>query len=472
MTTVVTVFLRHDGEVLLCRSADTERWDALSRVVGEDERSRVGGEDERSRVGGEGERSRVGPESGFRSEAVEVVTERTELSADDTEQLSLVRRGEPIRLTDSRTVVPFLFDCERRAAVTPSRDTPAKTTTEAVEWTTPTAIRERAATLGLWDAYRAVAPSVETVAADDTHGSASISVRALEVVRDTAAVADDWETVATRAAALCDARPEMAAVQNRVDRVLADSDHQPDAVHDRAVSAIERAVAADERAAERAAELIDGPVLTLSRSGTVRATLSRTTGRVYVAESRPGEEGRSVAAALAETRPVTLLPDAAVAAVLAERPVDTVLVGADTIHPDGRVRNKVGTRTAVAAAAEADVPVCVVTARDKVAPGFTDGEASSRGVTDATADGEASSRGVTDAAADGEVSSSRQSAFETPLGCDAFAPTFDTTPVSAPVVTVVTEDGPVETDGVAAVAAEHARNAAWRRGDSPDGGRE
>jgi translation initiation factor 2B subunit (eIF-2B alpha/beta/delta family) len=453
VTTVVTVFLRHDGEVLLCRSADTERWDALScvvgedersRVVGEDERSRVGGEDERSRVGGEDERSHVGPESGFRPEAVEVVTERTELSADDTGQLSLVRRGEPIRATDSRTVVPFLFDCERRAAVTPSGDTPAKTTTEAAEWTTPTVIRERAATPGLWDAYRAVAPSVETVAADGTHGSAYISVRALEVVRDTAAVADDWETVATRAAALCDARPEMAAVQNRVDRVLADSDHQPDAVHDRAVSAIERAVAADERAAERAAELIDGPVLTLSRSGTVRATLSRTTGRVYVAESRPGEEGRSVAAALAETRPVTLLPDAAVAAVLAERPVDTVLVGADTIHPDGRVRNKVGTRTAVAAAAEADVPVCVVTARDKVAPGFTDGE----------------------------VSSSRQSAFETPSGCDAFAPTFDTTPVSAPVVTVVTEDGPVETDGVAAVAAEHARNAAWRRGDSPDDDRE
>jgi len=193
---VVTVFLRNRGDVLLCRRSDE---------VGS-YRGKWGG------VAGHGEGD---PDAAARTE----IAEETGI---DPESVSLVRRGDPFPVEDAErgtrwVVHPFLFDC-------PTRDVSTNRETDEFKWTSPTAILRRDAVPDLWRSYRAVAPSVESVAADAEHGSAYLSVRALEVLCDRAgevAAADgDWAAVAEVAADLLDARPTMAAVRNRVDRVM------------------------------------------------------------------------------------------------------------------------------------------------------------------------------------------------------------------------------------------------------------
>lgn len=406
MADVVTAFLRNRGEVLLVRRSNAVgtyrgRWGGVSGYVEDDTDDPV--------------------EDAYREVSEEVGVSR--------EALTLARAGDPVRVDDEEgtfTVRPFLFDCSTRE-VTLNEELAAR------EWVPATAMLERETVPKLWAAYRAVGPTVESVRDDDVHGSATVSVRALEVLRDEAAVAASWDAVAGTARDLRDARPGMAAVENRVNRAVAEADRRPEAVRDRAIEAIADAVDADDRAAAAASALLDGPVLTLSRSGTVAAALADRDGPVLVAESVPGGEGRAVAAELAaeSDRAVTLLPDAAVASVLAEREISAALVGADTVLPDGGVVNKVGTRGLALAAANEGIPVYAVAARDKVS---------------------------------GEGEFRPESApFEAPEGVDAYAPLFDRTP--AHLVTVVTEDGPLDADAVREVAAEYRAMAAWDEGE-------
>jgi translation initiation factor 2B subunit (eIF-2B alpha/beta/delta family) len=153
--------------------------------------------------------------------------------------------------------------------------------------------------------------------------------------------------------------------------------------------------------------------------------------RVAVAESRPGGEGVGVAEAFAADRAVTLLPDSAVAHALAAGGVDAVLVGADTVLPDGRVVNKVGTRAALLLADREGVPAVVVAARDKVSP-WVETDLEPRDPA-AVYDGDA------------------------PL--DVLAPTFDVTP--AGVATLVTETGPCTAAAVTALARAARQRGAW-----------
>jgi len=124
--------------------------------------------------------------------------------------------------------------------------------------------------------------------------------------------------------------------------------------------------------AARTAALLpaDGAVLTLSSSSTVRGALlhgaRQRTGRVYVLESRPMQEGHLTAAALARAAiPVTVAVDAA-AAWLAPR-CAMVLLGADSVGDLGVV-NKLGSVAAAEAAHRAGVPVVVATDESKVLP--------------------------------------------------------------------------------------------------------
>lgn len=400
---VVTAFLRNRGEVLLVRRSDAVgtyrgRWGGVSGYVEGDADDPL-------------------------EDAYREVDEEVGVGA---EVLSLARAGDPVGVDDEAgtfTVHPFLFDCSTRE-VTRNEELAAH------EWVPATAILDRETVPKLWETYRAVGPTVESVRDDATRGSAAVSVRALEVLRDEAAVATSWEAVAETARDLRDARPAMAVVGNRVNRVMAEAARDPERVRDRAIDAIAEAAAADDRAAATAAELLDGPVLTLSRSGTVAGALAGYDGPVLVAESVPGGEGRAVARELAEEdhdRDVTLLPDAAVAAALADREVSAALVGADTVLPDGDVANKVGTRALALAAAREGIPLYVVAARDKIA---------------------------------GEGSVHPESAeFDAPGGVDRFAPLFDRTP--ADLVTVVTENGSLDAGATRAVAEEHRALAAW-----------
>lgn len=394
MSETVISFLRADGRMLLARRGSTGgEWDVPVR----------------------------NGEEGFEGTARELARE----CLPDGEA-TLVRTGDPVEVDGSRHH-PFLFDCEPDDAG------------ENAEWVHPTALRHDGTT-GRWRAYRAVSPSIGSVRDDRSHGSAYVSIRALEVLRDRAAEGADWPTVVERATDLLAARPSMAALANRVNRAMfeAGGSRSAAALEDAAKTGIERAAGADRRAAERAAELIEGTVLTLSRSGTVRGALSASEpDRVVVLESRPDCEGTDVAEELAGLLDVTLTLDAAVSHVMPE--IDHVLVGADTVLADGSVVNKVGTRTAAVAAAREGVPLHAVAAVDKVSP-------STEPVLESI-----DRESVTD---------------DDRVGVDC--PLFDRTPPEL-VAGVITEEGVLDADGIEAAASDHERRSRWKGSNGSTG---
>ena len=422
MTSVVTVFLRHRGDVLLLkRSEDVGsypgQWGAVAGHVEHDD-----------------------PVASAREEMEEE-------TGQDADAATLVREGTPFEVEDEERgttwlVHPFLFDVDTREIETNWE------TTEA-DWVAPTAILRRPVVPELWTSYRRVAPTVLSVADDTTHGSAALSVAALEVLRDRAgslAVTGNVEAEEARAKIvevaerLLAARPSMAAVQNRLHRVMHETRpaFSPLAVEGAAHSAIARAVDADHATADRAADLVAGKrVLTLSRSGTVREALRQAdpVPSVVVAESRPAREGIDVAEALVtEERSVTVCTDAAIPPLLADGDIDLVLVGADTVRPSGAVVNKTGTRSAALAASREGIPFYAACAVDKIAA-----EEETRGE-------EGERRAVYDGTADLHVRN----------------PTFDVTPADLVTGGIVTDRRTFPPDEVRAVADEHAQLASWR----------
>ncbi len=436
-THVVTAFLRNRGEILLCRRSDEVgtyqgQWGGVSGYA-------EGDPDEQVRI---------------------EIREETGLDPDD---VSLVRSGRPIEFEDPAldrawAVHPSLFDCETRTIELSEEH-------DAAEWVPPTVLcdpdADREPVPKLWQAYERVAPTVRSIAADDDHGAASLSVRALEVLRDRAGVclreraefgadpASEWDELTELARALLEVRPSMAVLRNRVNRAMADARDETDAddgppggpaVLDATLAGIDRALAADEAAGATAADRIEGTVLTLSRSGTVLDALrAAEPSRVFVAESRPAREGVSVGEVLADDCPVTLHTDAAAAHVLASEPIDWVVVGADTILPDGAVVNKTGTRAVAIAADRAGVPVSVVAATDKVS-------------THETVNLESGDR---TAVYDGEAS------------VDVVNPTFDVTPADC-VTEVLTERGAIAPEEIGTIAAELRATEAWQQASETD----
>lgn len=410
-TRVVTCFLRNRDDVLLLERSETVgtyrgKWAGVSGYV----------------------------EHNPDDSADREIREETGLHEDVT----LVRRGEPFLIEDTEAgetweVNPYLFECDSRSVELNEESTDC-------EWVPPTEILRRDTVPALWTSYDHVAPNVETVAADTDHGSAYVTLRALDVLRDRAGEAAtrntaNWDDLAGLADALLDARPSMAGLANRVNRAMATADERtPAAVETAAQAVIDDALRAGDAVAEAAADRITGAsILTLSRSGTVLATLrAGDPDSVIVAESRPAREGVWVAEELASQTEVTLTTDAAVAHVFATRDVDVLLVGADTLLPDGRVVNKAGTRGAALAAAREDVPVIVATSRDKVA------------TTDAV-HFEAADPG---AVYDGDASLSVEN------------PRFDVTPADL-VSSVITEDSVLAPDDLQTIAEDHRRHENW-----------
>lgn len=388
-TLSVACFLRNRGEILLRR--DDGAWRTVSETTPAD--------------------------SGEERLAV-----ARRLAADVTTDPTLVRAGDPVEADDG-VVAPFLFDCDDRPEG---------------RWVSPPDARDLDAVPWLWPAYLAVAPTVRDVAREPEYGSAYLSVRALAVLRDSAARGASWADLDALAGELVDAQPGMAVLENRVNRVMSDAGRDLGAVVRAAKAEIPRALDADAEAAAAATDLVAGrDVFTVSRSGTVLAALERADpSSVVVTRSATDDEGLSAAEVVSEHTPTTVTIDAAAAHALAERSVDCVLVGADAILPTGGVVNKVGTRAAALAANHEGVPVYVVAASDKLAPS-----------------GEYRQQHRPDAAVyDGE------------RAVDVFNPVFDVTPPTH-VDRVVTERGRLTTDEVAELAGEFAAAADWRRAD-------
>jgi len=420
-TPVVTIFLRNRGEVLLLRrSADVGsypgQWGAVAGHVEQDD-----------------------PEAAARQE----IEEETGLHEHD---VTLAQQGSPFTVNDDNRgtrwrVHPFLFDADTRSIET-------NWETAKAEWASPTTLLRRETVPDLWTSYRRVAPSILGITDDTTHGSAHLSIRALEVLRDRAGmlatsdasmIEDARARLVDTAHRLLEARPSMAALANRLHRVMEASrpDLPPATIESNAHDAIHEAHRADADAAKHAASEIGGAhVLTLSRSGTVLHALRTAdpSPRVTVAVSEPGGEGVGVAERLVEAGlEVTLVPDAAVARRLDEASIDAVLVGADTVLPSGAVANKVGTYSAALSAHQANVPVSVACAVDKIS------------VEEETTDESAPDRAV----------------YDGPKDLEVWSPRFDTTPADLVTGGFFTERGTLTTNEVAAVADELAGLRAW-----------
>ena len=420
-TPVVTVFLRNRGEVLLFRRSDDVgsypgQWGAVTGHVENDDPH---------------------------ASALAEIEEETGLHEHD---VTLVQQGSSFTVEDEDRgtrwqVHPFLFDTNTRSIET-------NWETETAEWAAPTALLRRNTVPDLWTSYRRVAPSILGLTDDTTHGSAHLSIRALEILRDRAGMlvtsdASTIEDARTRLIAtahrLLDARPSMAALANRIHRVMHASRPElpPETIETNAHKAIQDALTADAKAATEAASTVSGShILTLSRSGTVRAALQDADPppTVTMAVSEPGGEGRGVAEDLVDAGlDVTLIPDAAVARRLNEASIDAVLVGADTVLPSGAVANKVGTYGAALAAHRVDVPVYAACAVDKIS---VDDEAS-------------------------DESAPARTVYDGPKDLSVWAPRFDTTPAELITGGVLTERGALSTNEVAAVAEELSELRAW-----------
>jgi len=284
-------------------------------------------------------------------------------------EATLVRRGEPFVVEDGAlgerfVVYPYLFD-------TLGQGVTLNYESDLAEWCSPTEILRRNTVPDLRKSYTSVAPTVETVAGDDEHGSAYISARALEVLRDTAAVGGPEGTKRV-AREIVEARPSMAVVANRVARAYDEGVSEgtgTEGVERAAHEAIGRAHTVDGRAAEQVAEKLSGSVVTLSRSGTVVEALERSeVEEVVVAESLPSGEGIAFADEVEERTEacVSVVPDSCVFGAV--RDADTAVVGADTVLADGSVVNKVGSASLALAAGHYRVPLYAVASKDKIAP--------------------------------------------------------------------------------------------------------
>lgn len=421
VTPVVTVFLRNRGEVLLLRrSGDVgsypNQWGAVAGHVDHDDP---------------------------RASALAEIEEETGLSEHDVQ---FVRAGPSFDVEDEERgtnwiVHPFLFDAA-------TRDVDLNWETEEAEWAAPTVLLRRDTVPELWTSYRRVAPSIVSLTQDTSHGSAYLSLRALEVLRDRAGLLSttdipDVEDARARlidtTQRLLDARPSMAAVTNRIHRVMHASRPElaPAAVEVNAHEAIGQALDADADTARRTADQIAGErVLTLSRSGTVLEALqaAEPAPSVVVAESRPGGEGIGVAETLAnDGLEVTLIPDAALASIIRAADVERVLVGADTLGPSGTVINKVGTRSVALAARRENVPFTVACATDKISVDnrFSNEEADPRTV------------------------------YDGPAPLHVSAPRFDETPPDLVTGGIVSDRGTHSPDEIEALAEELASLRAW-----------
>lgn len=452
---VAAVFVRRGSDIYLGRyagpiAAFEDRWSVplVSLADGNPDADRGSDTDRGSDAGTNA--GDAGIDVRERLDGIDIPAEATVVRSGEPYSVVVGSGAEPTTLTVTPVLVEWSSrDVDRSCVVDRLTDPEGVHALADGEWVSPTELRCRDTVSRLRTGYDRVRPTPAAISADTEHGSGYISVRAMEVVRDTATAErgpsrsdtpDGWETITATAEEVLAARPSMAALTNRVNRILTRSadDRTAAAVESIADEEIAAALAADSRAAEAATPIVAGEtVLTLSRSGTLLSVLREGPARVFVAESRPKREGIGVAEAVADAGVDTAVcTDAAIGHLLAAEPIDAVLLGADTVLADGTVINKVGSRGAAIAAAAADVPTYVVASADKIAPG---------------------TEPTLEAGADEEI-------YDGDRDIGVHNPTFDATPPEY-VTAFLTERGTLGPADVAGVAADHAALAAWRDDD-------
>ena len=208
--------------------------------------------------------------------------------------------------------------------------------------------------------------AVKEIRTDRDHGARELALIALRSLLAVAPNSVEKEFKES-AKALALARPMMAAIQNALalawSHYLAGSD--PRAAVQQAIETIE--VASDGMAIAGRSVVPADTVMTYSYSSTVIELLSRLRPRrAIMSEARPLGEGLRHARALRSAGlAVTLITEAQMALFVQE--ADAIVVGADTILPNGDLVNKIGTRLLALAAKDAQIPFYSVAETLKVA---------------------------------------------------------------------------------------------------------
>jgi translation initiation factor 2B subunit (eIF-2B alpha/beta/delta family) len=208
--------------------------------------------------------------------------------------------------------------------------------------------------------------AVKRIREDRDHGARQLALEALRALAEVAPGASG-EELRECARALVLARPMMAAIENAM--ALAWERYEAAGDAGQAVAdAIERLeAAADGMAATARGVIPRDTLITLTYSSAVIEVLGRLRPRhVIVSESRPLHEGLRMARALAgQGISLTLITEAQMA--LFVREAEAVVVGADSVRPDGSFVNKVGTHLLALAARAEKVPLYVLADTLKVA---------------------------------------------------------------------------------------------------------
>ena len=208
--------------------------------------------------------------------------------------------------------------------------------------------------------------AVKEIRADRDRGARELALAALRALLDVAPDSAEKEFKES-ARALALARPMMAAIQNALalawSHYLAGAD--PKTAVDQAIETIE--IAPEGMALAGRLVVPADTIMTYSYSSTVIELLSRLRPRrAIVSEARPLGEGLRHARALRSAGlAVTLITEAQMALFVQE--ADAIVVGADTVLPNGDLVNKIGTRLLALAAKGAQVPFYSVTETLKVA---------------------------------------------------------------------------------------------------------
>lgn len=262
---------------------------------------------------------------------------------------------------------------------------------------------------------------------------------ALQAVEYAAALLSENRTRDPRTVArvLATARPSMAVIANAVALFIAplvDERYSRDAIHAHAHTLIEGWTRETDALRSHALSHIPKAILAYSNSSSTRTTLIAAKNqieRVIIPEGRPIDDGKRLATILAAAGiPVTVVTEGQMGWWVPQ--VEAVIVGADTVAPDGAISNHMGTATLALVAHLHHIPMYSLTHTLKIAP----------------YDRSEDVREENDPA---EVWA------HPPLGVIVRNVTFDRTP--ADHVRIITEQGMMNAEQIAVAVAKH--RAAW-----------
>lgn len=218
----------------------------------------------------------------------------------------------------------------------------------------------------------ALAAAARMLRTDRERGAMQLAARAVAML-PRLLTDDPTRDIRATVRALATARPSMVAIANAVALCAAPvvrGEVARAAIEAHANESIERWERANAALYRHALSHIPETLLTYSNASTTRYVLithAKHLRHVVVPEGRPIDDGKRLAIALAGAGiPVTVITEAQFGAWVPR--VGAVIVGADTVGPDGAAYNHMGTATLALLAATHGVPMRALTHTLKIAP--------------------------------------------------------------------------------------------------------